>query len=98
MTTSSPAAPRRYPGRLFLGLGLVVTLLGVVGYVVQLLTHRLTTPWYMPAAATVGVALVAISLCQAPTVWRVLALALVVLLAAATWRALLGHPLPPYTG
>jgi hypothetical protein len=98
MTTSSAAAPHRCPGRLFLALGLGVAALGVIGYVVQIAAQRLTTPWYVPWAATLGVALVAVSLWQARTVWRVLALLLLVLLAGAEWTFLLGMRLPAYTG
>ena len=98
MTTSSHAAPRRYPGRLFLALGLSVAALGVIGYVVQFAAQRLTTPWYVPCAATLGVALVALSLGRARTVWRALALLLLVLLAGAEWALLQQMRLPAYTG
>jgi hypothetical protein len=79
-----------------LGLGLAV--LGVIGYVVQLAAHRLWTPWYLPGAATLGVVLIAIALWQRPTVWRVLALLPVLLLAGAAWAFLLAVRLPAYTG
>jgi hypothetical protein len=98
MTTTSAAAPRRHPGRLLLALGLAVTVLSVAGYAVQLWARHLTTPWYVPAAATVGVILLAASLWQARTVWRWLALVLVLLLAGAEWAFLLAARLPPYTG
>lgn len=98
MTLSTATAPRRRPGRLFLVLGLGVTALGVIGYVAQLTAHRLTAPWYMPIAATLGVVLIIASLWQARTVWRVLALLLVGLLAGAEWTFLLATRLPPYTG
>ena len=98
MTTSPSPPPRRFPGRLFLALGLGVAVLGVLGYAVQLAAHRLTAPWYVPCAATLGAALLVVSLWQARTVWRVLALVLVVLLAGAGWTFLLGARLPPYTG
>jgi hypothetical protein len=98
MTTSSAPAPRSYPGRLFLALGFAVAVVGIVAYVVQLSALRLTTPWYMPIAATLGAALVALSLWRARTVWRVLALLLLVLLAGAEWAFLLQTRLPAYTG
>jgi hypothetical protein len=98
MTTPAAAAPRRYPGRLFLLLGLAAAPLAVAGYVVQFAAHRLATPWYLPAAATLGVALVVLSLWQARTVWRIVALVPVALLAAAAWLLVLGEPLPAYTG
>jgi hypothetical protein len=98
MTTSPTAVPRRYPGRLFLALGLALTALGVIGYVVQLSAQRLFAPWYMPWSATLGVFLLVVSLWQARTVWRWLALLLVMLFAGAEWAFLLGERLPPYSG
>jgi hypothetical protein len=98
MTLSPAATSPRYPGRLFLVLGLGVAALGVIGYAVQLTAHRLTAPWYLPIAATLGVILIIASLWQARTVWRVLALLLVGLLAGAEWTFLLATRLPAYTG
>jgi FtsH-binding integral membrane protein len=98
MTTSSPAAPRRSPGRLFLALGLVLPAVGVIGYIVQLWTLRLIAPWYMPVLATIGVVFLVAALWQRRNVWRVLALLPVVLFAAASWALLLGDRLPAYTG
>jgi hypothetical protein len=80
-----------------LGLGLAV--LGVIAYAVQFKAQHLTTPWYMPIAATLGVVFLAVSLWKRRTVWRVLALLLVVLLAGAEWTFLLVlMRLPQYTG
>jgi FtsH-binding integral membrane protein len=98
MSNSSPGAPRRYPGRLFLLLGLGLAVLGVAAYVVQVRFGYLKAPWYMPIAATLGVALLVASLWQARTVWRVLALLLLMLVAGAEWAFLLGTRLPAYTG
>jgi hypothetical protein len=98
MTTSSVTAPPRSSGRLLLALGLCLPVLGVVGYVVQLSAQRLTAPWYVPATATLGAGLIALSLLRARTVWRVLALLLVVLVAGAEWAFLLALRAPPYTG
>jgi hypothetical protein len=81
---------------LLAGLGLAV--LGLVAYAVQLSLGRLLFPWYMPALALVGVALVVVSLWQRRTVWRVLALLLVVLLSAAEVAALGALRLPRYAG
>jgi hypothetical protein len=78
------------------GLGLAV--LGVAAYAVQLSLRRLTLPWYMPAAALLGVALVAASLWKRRTVWRVLALVVVVTLAGFELMALNASQLPPYAG
>jgi hypothetical protein len=70
----------------------------VIAYVVQLSMHSLKAPWYVPGAATLGVVLVVVSLWQRRTVWRVLSLLFVVLLAGAAWMFMLGEPLPAYTG
>jgi hypothetical protein len=98
MSISPTVAPRRYPGRLFLALGLGLAALGFIGYVVQVSAHRLSTPWYLPCSATLGVVFIAVSLWQARSLWRVLGLLLVVVLAGFEWLFLLGLPLPPYTG
>jgi hypothetical protein len=98
MTTLSAAAPRRYPGRLLLALGLALPVLGIIGYVAQIAMQRLTTPWYMPVLATLGAVLLVVSLWQRLTLWRVLALLPVLLVAGAEWMLLLGERLPAYTG
>jgi hypothetical protein len=98
MATTPPVAPRRYPGRLLLALGLLVPLLAVAGYVVQVWMRRLWAPWYLPGATTLGVLLVVVALWQARSVWRVLTLVLVVLLAGAAWAFLLVPRLPAYAG
>ena len=98
MDSSNFPASRRSSGRLWLLLGLAVTALGVVGYVVQLQMERLFTPWYMPCLATLGLVFVVASLAQQRTAGRILALVLVVLLAGAEWALLLAFRLPPYTG
>lgn len=95
MATASPS-PK--PGRLLVFIGLALGLLGIVGYAVQLWMQRLSTPWYMPIAATLGVVLVVASLWQARSVWRALALVLVVVLAAADWGLVLRSRLPAYAG
>ncbi|HJT76941.1 MAG TPA: hypothetical protein VJ739_07030 [Gemmataceae bacterium] len=64
----------------------------------QMAMQRLVTPWYLPAAGTLGVVLLAVSLWQARSVWRVLALVLVVLLAGAEWAMMVEMRLPAYTG
>src|SRR5438477_5910024 len=98
MTTPSSPTPRRRPGRLLLGLGLGIAVVAVAAYALQVMAHRLTAPWYLPYATTVGVALVAASLWQARTVWRVLALLLVIVVAGGAWIVMIGSRLPPYAG
>jgi cytochrome oxidase Cu insertion factor (SCO1/SenC/PrrC family) len=55
-------------------------------------------PWYLPIAAVLGVLLVLASLWQARSVWRVLALLLVVLIAGAEGSFLYAMRLPRYEG
>jgi hypothetical protein len=98
MTSSPVDTPDRSRGRLFLLAGLGLAVLGVVAYAAQLYFLRLTLPWYMPALALLGVALVALSLWRQRTVWRGLALLAVVLLSGAELAALNATRLPPYTG
>lgn len=98
MTSSSNATPDRSRGRLLLLSGLGLAALGMVAYAVQLSLRRLTLPWYMPALALLGVALVAVSLWQRRTAWRVLALAAVVLLSGVEVAGLNAVRLPPYAG
>ena len=98
MSTSPAAESRRYPGQLFVWLGLALTALGVIGYAVQISAQRLFAPWYLPWSATLGVLLVLISVWQAGVVWRKIVLLLVMFVASAEWFFMLGEPLPPYTG
>jgi hypothetical protein len=98
MTTSSPAARRRPSGLLLLAIGLGLAALGIIGYAAQVASQHLTTPWYLPLSATLGVICIVVALWQGRTVWRVLALVLVLLLAGAEWAFLLGTRLPAYTG
>jgi hypothetical protein len=79
-------------------LGPVLAALGIAVYVLQMRAQRLITPWYMPGLATLGVAMVLVSLRQRRTVWRVLALGAVSLVAGLEWLFLLAMGQPPYTG
>ena len=97
MTTTSDA-PRRHPGRLLAALGLGLAALGIAAYAVQIWAQRLTTPWYVPIAATLGAALLVVSLWRKRTVWRVLALLFLALLAGAEWTFLAATRSPAYTG
>ncbi len=93
------AGTRRYPGKLYLWSGIALVVLGLVLYVLQLRAKILSVPWYMPALATAGVALLLVALIRRPTIWRVAALVLFGLLAGGEWYFLLSlSKLPPYTG
>jgi hypothetical protein len=98
MTDSTNASPARSRGRLLMLAGLGLAVLGVAAYAIQLALQRLMLPWYMPTAALLGVALVGASLWKRRTVWRVLALVVVVLLAGFEFMALNAMRLPPYAG
>jgi FtsH-binding integral membrane protein len=99
-TTSTPVqTPRRSPGRLYLWLGLALGLLGPVCYAVQLQAQRLTAPWYVPILGSVAVAAVLFAILRTRSVWRFLALALLVVFAAGEWFFLLSmSKLPDYKG
>jgi hypothetical protein len=98
MTDPSITVPHRFRGRILLLLGLGLAVMGVVAYIVQVSLERLIIPWYMPALGLLGVVLVVVSLRERRTVWRVLALLVVVLLTGAELAFLYAVRLPPYTG
>jgi hypothetical protein len=77
---------------------LALAVLDLVGYAVQIAAQRLVTPWYLPFTATLGVVLIVVALWRRRSVWRVIALLLVLLLAGAEWAFLLTTRLPVYTG
>jgi hypothetical protein len=92
-------APSARSSSRFLALaGLVAPVLGVAAYAIQLSFQRLMLPWHMPVAALLGVALVVASLSRRRTLWRVLALVVVMFLAGFEFMALSAMRLPPYTG
>jgi FtsH-binding integral membrane protein len=96
--SSDRSDSQRVRGRALLLLGVGLVVLGVFAYVAQIALQRLTTPWYMPALATLGVLLVMISLRERLTFWRVFTLISVALLAAGEWGMLYALRLPRYTG
>lgn len=97
-TTSTADEPRRYPGRLFIALGFALAALGIAAYAVQIAADHLKTPWYLPISGILGAACAAIALWQARSVWRVLALILLLLVAGLEGAFLFAIRLPPYTG
>jgi hypothetical protein len=95
--TSAP--PRCHPGKLMLFLGMLVAVTGVGIYVFQLRAKDLSTPWYMPILATVGLALVLAALVRSRTVWRWIATVVFALFAGVQWLMLLVLlATPAYTG
>jgi hypothetical protein len=98
MNMASTAMSNRYAGRQQLWLGLGLAVLGIAAYAVQFLMARLTAPWYLPIITTIGTVLIVAALWQQRSIWRVLALVLVVLLAGAEWTFLLALRHPAYSG
>jgi hypothetical protein len=92
--------PRTTVGRGLVLLGLLLGVGSVVGYGVQLFyLHSYAVPWYAPVASTVGVVLLAWSLAQRRTWWRILSVGFVALLAGVEWHFVIwGSRLPTYTG
>jgi hypothetical protein len=101
MDASAPPVTerRRFPGRFYSGLAILIAFLGLGAYVAQVNVFKvLTTPWYMPGLASLGVVLMVFALTRCRTVWRFLGLGVLVLLAGAEWYFLLALTLPPYSG
>jgi len=99
-TTSSPPveAPPQ-PGRLAASLGLALSIVGIVAYIVQFAAHVLTVPWYLPILGTIGAAMLLLALVMKPTWVRAGGVLLFGLLAAFEWWLLLSAMvLPPYHG
>ena len=98
MSTPLTVDVPRGRGRTLLLMGIGLSLLGVGLYGMQISLQRLMAPWYMPALAVLGVFLVALSLRERRTVWRVLALLVVLALTGAEIALLFAMRLPAYTG
>jgi hypothetical protein len=79
-------------------IALVLPTLGLILYAAQLGNGRLVTPWYMPGLTTLGIVLLAVALQQARSLWRWLALLLLLLLGSAEWAFVLATRLPAYAG
>jgi hypothetical protein len=70
----------------------------VAAFAVQIANAHLKTPWYLPALAALSVVLVAFALWKRRTVWRWIALAVVVLFAGAIGALFVMLRLPAYEG
>ncbi|MGI8981300.1 MAG: hypothetical protein ACR2FY_18900 [Pirellulaceae bacterium] len=96
---AAPAEKRRYPGRLYLWLGILAAVAGPVIYTLQIQYKSLFAPWYVPILATLGVLLIAWSLAQCRTFWRWGAAGMATLLAGLIWLMMLvGFAMPTYNG
>ena len=98
MITETTVQARPVRGRSLALIGVGLAILGLASYIALVAAQRLIMPWYLPITATLGVAIVVASLWQARTVWRIVALVVVLLLAGAEWTFLLATRLPPYMG
>jgi hypothetical protein len=98
MATSQLAPPTQSTGRGLFWSGLALAVLGIVAYMAQFSMQHLTTPWYMPALSTVGALLLLLAVLRRRSIWRILGLLLVVLLAGAQWAFLFAMGLPAYHG
>jgi len=99
--STEPATPNpRRSSRLFLWLGVLITILGPALYAAQIIqARRLTTPWYLPTSATIGLALVLWSIIKARTITRFALLAVIGLFAVAQWFFVAAlSRLPEYAG
>lgn len=97
---TTPATTAR-TGRLWLWLGVAAAFVGIAVYMVQFLVFKQlgAVPWYAPVLATLGAALVFVSLQKRRTVPRALGLALLAALAGMEWYFLLAFTkLPQYAG
>src|SRR5437870_1750326 len=81
-------------------LGVLLFVVGPALYIVQFnLKHLGFMPWYVPLLATLGVAVMVLSVAQRRGILRTVGLALFTLLCAAEWLVLLVvAKTPVYTG
>ena len=70
MSGTRESKPHLLRGRFLPLLGISLAVLGLGAYAAQISLGRLMLPWYMPALALLGVALVILSLVERRTVWR----------------------------
>jgi hypothetical protein len=96
MNTTGPTPAKS--GRPLLFLGLACAALGIAAYVLQVSLHHLTTPWYLPLTAIIGLAVVVCSLWKRRTTWRWFAFVFVGLIAGFECTFLLATRLPAYAG
>jgi hypothetical protein len=98
-TESVPITTKR-SSRLFLWLGILITMLGPALYAAQVIqARRLMTPWYLPVSATIGLGMVAWSIIKARTITRFVVLAVVGLFALGQWYFITVETrLPEYAG
>jgi hypothetical protein len=88
------------PGRRLFRLGWVFLLVGLAIYAIQLFAlKQYVVPWYAPILATIGVAGMLVAVVRHWTVWRLVGLAVCLLLTAGEWLFLtVVTPAPRYAG
>jgi uncharacterized membrane protein YraQ (UPF0718 family) len=79
-------------------MGLACAVIGIIAYVLQVSSHHLSTPWYLPLTATIALVFVALSLRRKRTLWRWLAALVVFFIAGFEFTFLFATRLPPYAG
>jgi hypothetical protein len=100
-TVTTPPATSRTAGRLGFWLGIAATFVGIAVYMVQFMVLKQlgSTPWYAPVLATIGAALVFLSVRESRTVPRLVGLVVLLLLAGLQWYFFLSFTkLPQYAG
>ena len=100
-TVTTPPATTRTTGRLWFLLGIAATFVGIAVYFLQFMVLKQlgSTPWYAPVLATIGAALVVLSVRERRTVTRLIGLVLLLLLAGLQWYFFLSFTkLPQYAG
>jgi hypothetical protein len=86
-------------GRLLVGLGFLLCLLGIGLGIAQFSRSLLFVPWYVPAMSTIGALLVLLAFTQRRTIGGGVALVLTLALAAFEWFALgIALKTPEYVG
>lgn len=101
-TVSTTPVDRGTPsGRFWFWFGMAVSFSGIAAYLVQFFVFKQLSvmPWYAPLLASLGVAMVFLSLRKRRTTPRLLGLLLVVIVAGFEWFYVLSFTkLPPYAG
>src|SRR6516162_3441210 len=95
-----PAPVKTRPrGRWLFWLGLTLPFIALGVYIVQFQQHIFAMPWYVPAAAVIGLVALAITVWQRPSVVRIAGLLLIALFCAGQAFFLFSiSKLPAYSG
>lgn len=95
-TVAAPVRGRRWP---LFAVGVLLFVLGPVGYFVMLKARYLATPWHAPVLALLGLVLMSASVRRQPGAWRIVAIVPFVLLCVLEWFfVLVAVQTPAYVG